>query len=187
VFLLPAETPSRGFLQFLAFVVIAASLLGGLALPAVIRRLQLPAPNAEQERTQRHLLLTEVQGAGLRRLEEAETEGVDDRVIHRLRVNESFFLEEVDEAELEPWSRLADYARLRREMIEAERAALIAARAEGRFEEYAVRGVLAAIDAEEIVLRVTSPRAPADGPPPRRGRRAAYGRARREREEPRPR
>src|SRR4051812_14191850 len=43
VFLLPEQTPYRGFLQFLAFVVIAATLLGGLALPAVIRRLKLPA------------------------------------------------------------------------------------------------------------------------------------------------
>lgn len=158
VLLLPPETPYRGFLQLLAFVVIAASLVGGLALPAIIRRLHLPPPNEEQEQMQRRLLLGEAQSAGLRILEDSLTDGVEDRVVHRLRVNATFLTEETEGGGPEPGPRLADYTRLRHEMISAEREAVRTARSEGRYEEYAVRAVLAAIDAEELALRATSPR-----------------------------
>jgi CPA1 family monovalent cation:H+ antiporter len=45
-------------------------------------------------------------------------------------------------------------------MIEAEREAVLAARAEGRYEEPAVRAVLALLDAEEAALRSSTPRKP---------------------------
>ncbi|WP_210481626.1 sodium:proton antiporter [Naasia sp. SYSU D00948] len=156
VFLLPEETPHRGFLQLLAFIVIAVSLLGGLGLPAVIRRLRLPAPNEDQEQMQRRLLMSEAQSAGLKRLEDALTDGIEDRVVERLRVNATFLSPESEDDGPEP--RFADYARLRQAMIEAEREAVQHARSEGRYEEYAVRAVLAAIDAEELALRATFPR-----------------------------
>jgi Na+/H+ antiporter len=167
VFLLPAETPSRGFLQFLAFVVIAGSLVSGLALPWVIRRLRLPPPNEMQEQTQRRLLMSEAQAAGLARLAAEAPEGVEDRVLNRLRVNATFLTEETeDDLEPEDAPRLKVYANLRRKMIEAERDTVRQARAEGRYEEYAVRAVLAAIDAEELALRATAPHPHDSAPKP---------------------
>jgi monovalent cation/hydrogen antiporter len=163
VFLLPAETPYRGLLQLLAFVVIAGSLIAGLWLPWVIRKLRLPAPNVEQEQMQRRLLMTEAQAKGLERLEDELTDDVEERVTHRLRTNATFLTEETENDE--PGLRLADYTRLRHAMIEAEREAVRIARSEGRYEEYAVRAVLAAIDAEELALKATYPHTPPDSPP----------------------
>jgi CPA1 family monovalent cation:H+ antiporter len=166
VFLLPEETPYRGFLQFLAFVVIAASLAGGLALPWVIRRLRLPPPNEMQEQTQRRLLLSEAKAAGLARLDETVGDAEEDAVINRLRVNGRFLLDDYpDDPEPGTEAPQAAYARLRKDMIRAEREAVRSARAEGRYEEYAVRAVLAAIDAEELALKATATGA---GAPPRR-------------------
>ena len=65
VFLLPAATPGREFLQFLAFVVVTGTLLGGLFLPAVIRKLRLPRPDLAQEEGEMLRLVTEAQQAGL--------------------------------------------------------------------------------------------------------------------------
>ncbi len=156
VFLLPPETPHRAFLQLLAVVVIFGSLLAGLALPTIIRRLRLPAPNEAQERTQRQLLAAEAQAAGLELLEGIDTSGVDERVVTRLRENARFLSEvgDLDDASDEP--RLRAYTKLRKKMITRERDAVVAARAEGRYEEYAVRDVIAAIDAEEIALKLSS-------------------------------
>ncbi|BDZ47294.1 cation:proton antiporter domain-containing protein [Naasia aerilata] len=166
VFLLPEETPNRGFLQFLAFLVIAVSLLGGLALPPIIRRLRLPPPNLEQEQMQRQLLMSEAQAAGLSRLDDEVTDEVEERVVNRLRVNATFLTEEAETEEPQNSFRLAEYTRLRHNMIAAERDAVRQARAEGRYEEYAVRAVLAAIDAEELALKATAPRVPPPDPRP---------------------
>ncbi|BDI22654.1 hypothetical protein L3i23_14300 [Herbiconiux sp. L3-i23] len=156
VFLLPDETPHRAFLQLLAVVVIVASLLGGLALPILIRLLHLPAPNDAQERTQRQLLTAEAQAAGLRLLESLDHDGVDERVLTRLRDNASFLAEvgDLDAESDEP--QLMAYTSLRKAMLRGERDAVISARAEGRYEEYAVRDVLAAIDAEELAVKTAS-------------------------------
>jgi CPA1 family monovalent cation:H+ antiporter len=50
-----------------------------------------------------------------------------------------------------------EYRRLRRSMIKAERQAVLTARAEGRFQEPAVRSVLAFLDAEETALKSSGP------------------------------
>lgn len=154
VFLLPASTPHREFLQLLAFVVVVATLLEGLALPWVIRRLRLPSPDFAQEAGEMQRLLAEAQSAGLEHLEAQVTGEEDDRVIERLRVNAVFLSdalenptpEDVEDAPIE-------YRRLRRSMIAAERQAVLEARAEGRYQEAAVRSVLAFLDAEESALK----------------------------------
>ena len=48
----------------------------------------------------------------------------------------------------------AVFGRLRLAMIEAEREAVLAARREGRYQEPAVRAILASIDAEEVAVQV---------------------------------
>jgi Na+/H+ antiporter len=161
VFLLPEETPGREFLQFLAFVVVVGTLLEGLILPWFLRRLHLPPPNIAQEQIEAQLLMAEAQSAGVARLEAEITEADEERVINRLRTNSTFLADALSnpaEAEAEPVT--VAYRRLRRAMIAAERSAVLDARADGRYQEHAVRAVLAAIDAEESALKAGEPKKP---------------------------
>jgi len=159
VFLLPPETPERELLQFLAFVVVAGTLLEGLALPRVIRALRLPPPDATQERVEKHNLLAEAQTAGLARLEAEATPDDDEEAVSRLRINAEFLTRAISKSvpdSSEP--SYAAYNRLRRSMIAAEREAVLQARAEGRYQERAVRDVLRSIDSEETALAMQRPK-----------------------------
>ena len=159
VFLLPPETPAREFLQFLAFVVVIATLLGAAGLPRLVRLLKLPPPSVEQERAEWRTLMAEAQSAGLERLEQERTDVDEDRVLARLRANATLISDSIEHPvgdDSEP--TLKAYTRLRRRMIEAERDAVLAARSEGRYSDLAVRAVLRAIDAEEITLRAGDPK-----------------------------
>lgn len=154
VFLLPEETPHRQFLQFLAFLVVVATLLEGLALPWVIRRLKLPPPDFAQEASEMERLLAEAQSAGLEQLESQVTGDEDERVIERLRINALFLSDALENPSSDDAADLPlEYRRLRRTMIVAERQAVLEARAEGRYQELAVRSVLAFLDAEETALK----------------------------------
>jgi CPA1 family monovalent cation:H+ antiporter len=80
-------------------------------------------------------------------------------VIDRLRMDAAFLEEAIGlpmEEGREP--RLAAYTRLRKTMIAAQRAAVLQARREGRYQEPAIESVLAAIDAEETALKLAGPR-----------------------------
>jgi len=160
VFLLPPATPNLEFLRFVALVVVIGTLLEGLLLPAVIRALKLPTPNYDQEHQERFALMAEAEQAGVDDLEAHVTEADEEEVLERLRRN-STFLEEAIAAPktegVEP--RLVAYTRLRKTMIAAQRAAVLQARREGRYQEPAIISVLAAIDAEETALRL-APRHP---------------------------
>ena len=154
VFLLPEQTPGREFLQFLAFVVVVGSLIGGLALPTIIRALKLPAPNIMQETTEQKQLLAEARKAGIARLTEITSPSDDPRVIERLRLDASFLGDTLDQFELDvALPQLSSFHRLRAAMIEAEREAVLAARREHRFQEPAIVSVLKTIDAEETSLK----------------------------------
>ena len=159
VFLLPAETPSREYLQFLAFVVVVASLLGGLALPAIIRRLHLPRPSFAQELTERRLLMAEARQAGIDLLDAQPVSEDEQRVTDLLRTDAGFLGETLDtygpDASI---PQLELKYRLRRAMLDAERAAVLSARREGRYQEPAIVAALQAIDAEETALRAQFPR-----------------------------
>ena len=159
VFLLPDETIERELLQFLAFVVVVGTLAEGLLLPRIIRSLKLPPPDATQERVEKHNLLAEAQTAGLARLEAEATPDDDPAAVARLRVNAEFLAQAMSRAvpdEAEP--SYAAYSRLRKSMIAAEREAVLAARAEGRYQERAVRDVLRSIDSEETALMMQRPK-----------------------------
>ena len=159
VFLLPAETPSREYLQFLAFVVVVATLLGGLALPAIIRRLNLPKPSFAQELTERRLLMAEARQAGIDRLDAQDVTGDEQRVADLLRSDAGFLGETLDtygpDASI---PQLEAKFRLRTAMLDAERAAVLKARVEGRYQEPAIVAALQAIDAEETALRAQFPK-----------------------------
>ncbi|MBM7388766.1 cation:proton antiporter [Clavibacter phaseoli] len=138
-FLLPEETPERELLQFLAFVMVAGTLVGGLALPAIIRRLRLGHSADDQERSDRDRLLDEAREAGLAaRAVAMREDGADDGP--------------GDDALPETTTERLTHDRVRRRMIDAERVAVLAARREGRYPEIAVRAVLGMIDAEDVAL-----------------------------------
>jgi Na+/H+ antiporter len=155
VFLLPDATPQRSFLQFLAFVVVVGTLLQGLALPWIIGRLRLPPPNADQELIEAQMLMAEARAAGVAKLDAEARESDDAAVVDRLR-NDAALLGESILTPVEGGGEhpQAVFGRLRLAMIEAERAAVLAARREGRYQEPAVRAILASIDAEEVAVRV---------------------------------
>ncbi|MFS0735186.1 sodium:proton antiporter [Microbacterium sp. 1P10UB] len=158
VFLLPAETPAREYLQFLAFVVVVLSLLGGLALPAIIRALHLPPPNSLQERTELKNLLAEARRAGVQRLDEVVTPEDEPRVVELLRTDAAFLGDTLDGFDPEEqWKQFQSQQRLRRQMLAAQRAAVVQARREGRYQEPAIVSALKAIDAEETSLRAHEP------------------------------
>jgi len=159
VFLLPADTKGLDFLRFLALVVVVGTLLEGLLLPLIIRGLKLPSPNYDQEHQERFALMAEAEQAGVDDLESRLTGDDDDVVIDRLRMNAAFLEDAIalpKEDGREP--RLVAYTRLRKSMIAAQRAAVLTARRENRYQEPAIESVLAAIDAEETALRLATPR-----------------------------
>jgi Na+/H+ antiporter len=159
VFLLPQETPQRSFLQFLAFVVVVGTLLQGLALPWVVRRLKLPPPNGDQELVEAQMLMAEAKAAGIVQLDLEVSEADSEAVVERLRADAALLGQPLDSPEpddAEP-TQVA-FGRLRLAMILAERQAVLAARADGRYQEPAVRAILAAIDAEEIAIRTLVPK-----------------------------
>ncbi|KAA9111386.1 cation:proton antiporter [Microbacterium rhizomatis] len=158
VFLLPESTPERAFLQFLAFIVVVASLIGGLALPTIIRALKLPPPNRQQERVELKLLLAEARRAGITRLDEAVTPADEPRVIELLRADAAFLGDTIDGYEPEAaWPQIESQIRLRRIMLSAQREAVLTARKEGRYQEPAIVSALKAIDAEETSLSAHEP------------------------------
>jgi CPA1 family monovalent cation:H+ antiporter len=159
VFLLPAQTPHLEFLRFLALVVVVGTLLEGLLLPTVIRALKLPTPNYDQEHQERFALMAEAEQAGVDHLEAHRSSDDEDEVLERLRMNSAFLEEAIALPKVEGREpRLSAYTRLRKEMIAAQREAVLTARREGRYQEPAINAVLAAIDAEETALRLASPK-----------------------------
>lgn len=99
----------------------------------------------------------EAVGAAVQRLDEllAEDGRTPPEVVDRLRG-------EAQVRGLAAWERLgnrdqelpsAAYRRLRREMLEAERAVFLRARDEGRIDEEVVSEVLVELDTEEVLLR----------------------------------
>jgi Na+/H+ antiporter len=159
-FLLPAQTPERPLLQFLAFVVVLGTLLQALPLPRIIRAVHLPAPNLAQEWTERQMLTVEAKSAGLTRLDEVATEADEERVLGQLRAAASFLVDALENPAADGREPLSvEFNRLRSEMIGAERQAVLDARHQGRYQENAVQAVLAAIDAEETALKARHPKA----------------------------
>ncbi|MCU1525192.1 MAG: Na+/H+ antiporter [Microbacteriaceae bacterium] len=158
VFLLP-PVPQRPFLQFLAFVVVVGTLLQGLALPWIVRWLGLPAPNGDQELVEAQMLMAEAKAAGVVQLDLEISEADSEAVVERLRADAALLGESLSDpapGDSEPVQ--AAFGRLRLAMIVAERQAVLSARVAGRYQEPAVRAILAAIDAEEIAIRTLSPK-----------------------------
>jgi monovalent cation/hydrogen antiporter len=146
--------PGRDEIVFLTFCVILVTLvLQGLTLPTIIRRLRVPDDGkAEREEAKARVKAAE---AALARLEELELEDwVRDQTAERLRGLYDYRrrrfgarLDGVDEDGVEQQSQ--DYQRLRRELLEAERRAVVGLRNEGWINDEVMHRVERDLDLED--------------------------------------
>ncbi|MGH3082362.1 MAG: Na+/H+ antiporter [Gaiellaceae bacterium] len=162
---LPMETdagapfPGRELIIFLAFAVILTTLLGqGLTLPALIKRLHLEDDGLERkEDTKARIRAAE---AALERLEELlDEDWVRPETADRLRGLYTFRrsrfearLDGEEDGAIEQQS--ADFQRLRRELLEAERAAVVGLRRDGRISDDVMRRVERDLDLEDSRLEI---------------------------------
>jgi CPA1 family monovalent cation:H+ antiporter len=131
-----APFPGRDLIVFLTFAVILATLVGqGLTLPLLIRALRLEDDGRDDREDARARI--HVAEAALARLEElVDEEWVRDDTVERVRGSFAFRtsrfrarLDDGDDGEIE--RRSQDYQRLVRELLDAERQALVDLRRSG--------------------------------------------------------
>jgi monovalent cation/hydrogen antiporter len=154
-----APFPSRELIVYLAFCVILGTLVvQGLTLPGVIRFLRLEEDAAPaREEAKARLLAAD---AALARLEELVAEDwVREETAERLRGLYGFrrnrFAARFDDADDGAIERQSvDYQRLRRELLEAERAAVVELRRIGRINDEVMYRVFRDLDLEDSRLEV---------------------------------
>ncbi len=155
------EFPQRNLLIFLTFCVILTTLLlQGLSLPIIIRRIKVPGDGAAiDEKAQAHL---EAALAGKSRLEELaqeewlapQKELVSDLLLHYENKRQRFEAHtrgQVDEVAEE---RALVYARLERELLEAERLAVVQLRDTGAINDEVLSEVQRDLDFRNLVLEI---------------------------------
>ncbi len=155
--------PGRDLILFLTFCVILLTLVPqGLTLPFIIRRLGLSGAGGDEEREEIEARLRAA--AALEKIDELEDEGqVREDTAERMRDLYEYrrrrFLARVEgqpeDGEDEDYEeRSLDYQRFRRELLGAERAALLQLRNEGRLSEEARRRVERDLDLEDTRLEI---------------------------------
>jgi CPA1 family monovalent cation:H+ antiporter len=154
---LPTNVPQRDTIVFITFAVILFSLVGPVVtLPGLVRLIGIEYDDsAAREDAKARIKAAQ---AALGRLEELVSEDwVRDDTAERLRGTYRFRTnrfrarytgEDGDGVE----ARSADYQRLRRELLDAERAAVVALRNEGTIKEDVAQRVLRDIDLEDYRL-----------------------------------
>jgi len=156
----PLSVGARPQIIFLSFALILVTLVGqGLSLPFVIRALGLERPRrwSDEEAVAR----MEAAQAALDRLDEIEEEDLAAesqlrrlRDLYRARFRMcAAVLGGEDPETAARQERLADYARLRRELIGVEREALLGLRDEGRLRDATMRQIQRDLDLEEARIR----------------------------------
>ena len=155
-----APFPDRSLIIFLAFSVVLATLVvQGLTLPAVVRLLGLEEDQAEEAREEAEARIYAAEAAQ-ERLDELVEEGwVRPDTAERMRGAYNFRtnrfrarLDDGDDGEIE--ERSIAYQRLRRELLDAERGAVLVLRNEGRISEEVMLRVQRDLDLEELRLDV---------------------------------
>ncbi|WP_200209899.1 Na+/H+ antiporter [Micromonospora coerulea] len=145
----------RQLFIWLAFAVIVVTLVAqGATLPAVARRLRLPADDPVQDALSAAAVQQEASRAARERLD-ALADGAPPAVVERLRglvqSRTNLAWERLGGAERETPSQA--YGRLRQEMIDAEREVYRAARDSGRIPEEVLVRAYRDLDLEESLLR----------------------------------
>lgn len=154
-FIIPTTVPHREVLLLIALTVVAGTLfLQGLTLPWLTRRLDVETPDPAADALTRAALLEDAGRAGLERL---GTLHFDDpnHILDLIR-------KRVDERSFAAWERLStagdkeapsqQYARIRREMLTAEREKVLQVRATGTVPGDIIAEVLQMLDVEESII-----------------------------------
>jgi CPA1 family monovalent cation:H+ antiporter len=161
-FALAPSFPQRDLILYLTFVVVIGTLVvQGFTLPALIRRLGVTSREAARDDLAEAAAQHAAANAALERLESlVGGDGqVPDDIVGRLR-------EKAELRQLGAWERLgggqtgegyqetptASYRRLRRGMLEAERAVFVDLRDAGRLDDEVLRRVQHELDLEEALL-----------------------------------
>ena len=153
-----AAFPGRDIVQAVAYAVaIGTLLLQGLTLPWLIRRLALSAPAEERQRAAQHQLAEKLAQQASIAAVEAFRERHDDPRMRRVgdamlaRLKAQQILQKSGEWPEESMHEVA------KDMLTAQRAALIRARDEGRLDDEVMREVLEDMDLEQAVMANRSP------------------------------
>ncbi len=154
-FVIPEESDYREVLLLAAFTVVAGTLFAqGLTLPWLARRLDVPTPDPAEDALARASLLHEAAKAGERVLREQEDDdphGVVDSIRVRVDQRNNAAWEQLG-TNLDEETPSEHYTRVRRAMIDAERARVLEIRSEGRVASDVVAEVLVMLDVEESML-----------------------------------
>ncbi|HEY3050601.1 MAG TPA: Na+/H+ antiporter [Gaiellaceae bacterium] len=149
--------PDRSLIVFLAFSIVLSTLvIQGLSLPAVVRLLKLERDDLDEREDAKARI--HAVDAALARLEElADEDWVRDDTAERVRGLYNFRrsrfgarLDGTDDGGIE--ERSLAYQRLRRELLDAERGAVVALRNEGRISEDVMQHVTRDLDLEDSRL-----------------------------------
>jgi monovalent cation/hydrogen antiporter len=155
-----APFPDRSLIVFLAFCVVLATLVvQGLSLPGVVRLLGLEDDDSMDVREEAKARIHAAEAA-IERLDELVDEGwVRPDTAERARGLYNFRsnrfrarLDEEDDGEIE--ERSLQYQRLRRELLDAERGAVLALRNEGKISDEVMQRVERDLDLEDSRLDV---------------------------------
>ena len=152
--------PGRSLILFLTFAVIFGTLVvQGLTLPAVIRLLRLQDDGEDDAREEAQARIHAARAALLRLDELAEEEWVRADTAERVRNGYGFrrdrfsaWLDGGDDGSIEARSR--DFQRLRRELLNAERAAVQGLRRSGEISDEVARRVERDLDLEDARLEI---------------------------------
>ncbi|MFN8622051.1 MAG: Na+/H+ antiporter [Chloroflexota bacterium] len=152
---LPLDFPDRDLLLFLTFMVILATLVGqGLTLPLLLRRLHLADDGSEE--AERLMARQASNEAALRQLERAMTRWPDhrpliDNLAERFRHRSEHLAEQADPATESDEERL-EHLQIMREVLAAQRDAIIGLRDDGAINDEVLREVERELDLEELRL-----------------------------------
>ncbi len=158
-FLLPAQTPERDAVIFIALVVTVGTLvLQGFTLGWVARKLNLHGPDPREDALQQAQLVQASVDAGKVRLEEImQEEQVPAEVVEQLRgggdKRANLIWERLgtgQSVDSEPPS--ATYRRVRAQMLDSERAKVLALRDKGVMDHEVLAEVMRSLDLEESIL-----------------------------------
>ena len=159
-FVIPPGTPYREVLLLAAFTVVAGTLfIQGLTLPRLARRLRVRPPDPMEDALARATLLQQATKAAEERLSALEFEDPHG-VVELIR-------QRSEQRNFAAWERLGTtddretpsdlYARIRTDMITAERERVLQVRAGGQVPSEVVAEVLAMLDLEESMIDDAQP------------------------------
>jgi monovalent cation/hydrogen antiporter len=149
---LPPNFPERERLVFIAFVVVAATLLlQGLTLPVLVRRLNVTASGDDQDDLARDLM-RRAQDAGHRRLDELRDDGaVDSEVIDHVQDGAERMWHAMGRQDTDGGGGRADEIRaVKNAMLTAAREEILSARSHSGTDPTVVDDVLRRLDVRGI-------------------------------------